>query len=96
MVAHRLDCFAVGQEIGFAAEVDRYSGAIGKARLLNVSVVREKTMAGHLSVADRAGNGTYILIALSKAFLVLVEYLAGKHEHRRCAVEDIEKVPLVP
>lgn len=86
MVAHRLDLLAVGQTIGFAAEVDRDGGAVRELRLLNVSVVREKAMVGHLSVADRASNGTYILIALSKAVFVLVEYLAGEHEHRRRAV----------
>ncbi len=96
MVAHRLDLLAVGQTIGFAAEVDRYGGAVGKARLLNVSVRCKKAMVGHLSVSDSADDGTYILVALNKAFFVLVEYLAGEHEHRRCTVEDIEKVPLVP
>ncbi len=86
MVAHRLDLPAVGQTIGFAAEVDGYSGAVGKARLLNVSVRCEKAMVGHFGVADRASNSTYIFITLSKAFFVLVEYLAGEHEHRRRAI----------
>ena len=96
MVAHWLELFAVGQTIGFVTEVDSYSSAVRELSLLNVSVGREKAMVGHLSVADRASDGTYILIALSKAVFVLVEYLAGEHEHRRRAVEDIEKVPLVP
>ena len=95
-MAHRLDILTVGQTIGFAAKVDRYGGAVGKACLLNVPVRRKKAMVGHLSVANRANDGTYILIALNKAVFVLVPSLAGEHEHRRCTVEDIEKVPLVP
>ncbi len=95
-MAHRFELFAVVQEIGFAAEVDRYGGAVGEACLLNVPVRRKKAMVGHLSVANRANDGTYILIALNKAVLVLVPSLAGEHEHRRCTVEDIEKVPLTP
>ncbi len=86
MVAHRLDCLAVGQTIGFAAEVDGDGGAIRERRLLDIPIRCKKAMVGHLSVADRASDGTYILIALSKAVFVLVEYLAGEHEHRRRAI----------
>ena len=96
MVAHRLDLPAVGQGIEFAAEVDRYGGAVGEACLLNVPVRRKKAMVGHLSVANRANDGTYILIALNKTVFVLAESLAGEHEHRRRAIENIEKVPLIP
>lgn len=86
MVAHRLELFAVVREIWFIAEVDRYGGAVGKACLLNVPVRRKKAMVGHLSVANRANDGTYILIALNKAVLIFLPYLAGEHEHRRGAV----------
>ncbi len=86
MVAHRFELFAVVQEIWFVAEVDRYGGAVGELSLLNVPVRRKKAMVGHLSVANRANDGTYILIALIKAVFVLVEYLAGEHKHRRRAV----------
>lgn len=86
MVAHWLELFAVGQTIGFAAEVDRDGGAIRERRLLNIPVRCKETMVGHLSVADRASDGTYILIASNKAVFVLVPSLAGEHKHRRRAV----------
>jgi len=96
MVAHRFYLCAIGQAVELVTEVYRDLYAVGEGCLLNISIRCEKSVVGHLGVADGTGNGTDIFIALSKAGFVLLPYPAVEHEHRRRSVENIEKVSLVP